>query len=80
VAGRAPLDPKGRTAVVIDDGLATGASARAALHALRRRGAARLVLAVPVASAIGVLAGFAIEKYKDSPYYKSGKASAKKSA
>lgn len=49
LAGRAPLDPRGRTAVVVDDGLATGATARAALHALRRRGAARLVLAVPVA-------------------------------
>lgn len=49
MAGRAPVDPAGRTAVVVDDGLATGASARAALHALRRRGAARLVLAVPVA-------------------------------
>lgn len=49
LAGRAPVDPAGRTAVVVDDGLATGASARAALHALRRRGAARLVLAVPVA-------------------------------
>lgn len=49
LAGRAPVDPTGRTAVVVDDGLATGASARAALHALRRRGAARLLLAVPVA-------------------------------
>lgn len=47
--GRAPLDPRGRVVVVVDDGLATGATARAALHALRRRGAARLVLAVPVA-------------------------------
>ncbi|WP_272910924.1 phosphoribosyltransferase [Falsiroseomonas oryziterrae] len=49
LAGRVPVDPAGWTAVVVDDGLATGASARAALHALRRRGAARLVLAVPVA-------------------------------
>ncbi len=49
LAGRAPLDPKGRTAVVVDDGLATGGTARVALRALRRRGAARLVLAVPVA-------------------------------
>ena len=49
LAGRAPLDPKGRIAIVVDDGLATGATARAALHALRRRGAARLILAVPVA-------------------------------
>lgn len=49
MAGRAPLDLRGRTAVVVDDGLATGATARAALHALRQRGAARLILAVPVA-------------------------------
>lgn len=39
----------GKTAIVIDDGLATGATARAALHALRRRNPHRLVLAVPVA-------------------------------
>lgn len=44
---RAPV--AGRTAIVIDDGLATGATARAALHALRRQDPAKLVLAVPVA-------------------------------
>ena len=49
LAGRAPIDPKGRTAIVVDDGLATGATARVALQSLRRRGAARLILAVPVA-------------------------------
>lgn len=39
---------KGRTVVVVDDGLATGATMRAALAVLRRRGARRLVVAVPV--------------------------------
>ena len=48
--GRARLDPKGHIVILVDDGLATGFTARAALQALRRRGAARLVLAVPVAA------------------------------
>lgn len=42
-----PLD--GRTVVIVDDGLATGATARAACLSARARGAARVVLAVPVA-------------------------------
>jgi predicted phosphoribosyltransferase len=42
-------DPRGRDAIVIDDGLATGATALAAIRALNRRGAARVILAVPVA-------------------------------
>lgn len=46
--GLPALGVEGRTAVVVDDGLATGSSARAALSALRARGVARLVLAVPV--------------------------------
>ena len=49
LADRPRLDPKGRTAIVVDDGIATGATAIVALHALRKRGAARLVVAVPVA-------------------------------
>ncbi len=49
LAGRTPVDPRWRTAIVVDDGIATGATARAALRALRRRGAARLIVAVPVA-------------------------------
>jgi predicted phosphoribosyltransferase len=43
------VDPKDRTAIVVDDGLATGATAKAAVRALKRRGAGRVVLAVPVA-------------------------------
>jgi putative phosphoribosyl transferase len=46
---RAPLDVTGRVVIVVDDGVATGATMRAALRATRRRGPARLVLAVPVA-------------------------------
>lgn len=42
-------DPRGRTAIIVDDGLATGATARAAGKALRAQGVERLVLAVPVA-------------------------------
>jgi putative phosphoribosyl transferase len=42
-------DPKGRTVIVVDDGIATGATTIAALHALKRRGAARTIVAVPVA-------------------------------
>jgi putative phosphoribosyl transferase len=47
--GRAPLPVAGATVVVVDDGIATGTTMRAALKALRRRGARRVVLAVPVA-------------------------------
>jgi putative phosphoribosyl transferase len=46
---RAPVPVKGRTVIVIDDGIATGATCRAALKALRKAGAAKLVLATPVA-------------------------------
>ena len=47
--GRAPAAVEGRTAIVVDDGIATGTTVRAALKALLRRRPARLVLAVPVA-------------------------------
>jgi putative phosphoribosyl transferase len=49
LGGRAAVAVEGATVVVVDDGIATGTSVRAALKALRRRAPARLVLAVPVA-------------------------------
>jgi putative phosphoribosyl transferase len=49
LAGRRPVDVKGRTAIVVDDGIATGGTVRAALKGLSRARPARLVLAVPVA-------------------------------
>jgi len=48
-AGRPQLEISGRTAIVVDDGIATGATMRVALQAVRNRSPARLVLAVPVA-------------------------------
>ena len=47
---RTPIDPEGRTVIVVDDGLATGATMISALHSLRRRQPAQLVCAVPVSS------------------------------
>ena len=49
LAGRAPLPVAGATVVLVDDGVATGTTVRAALRALRRRAPARVILAVPVA-------------------------------
>lgn len=51
--GRPLPDLQGTTVVVVDDGLATGVTAKAALRAVRNQGAARVVLAVPVCSAGG---------------------------
>jgi len=48
--GRSPLDVKGKTVIVIDDGIATGATMQVALKSLRDRGASELVVASPVAS------------------------------
>jgi len=43
-----PIDPKDRIVIVVDDGLATGSTMISALHALRARGAEKIVCAVPV--------------------------------
>ena len=51
LAGRPPVDLTGKTAIVVDDGIATGATVRAALQGLAARRPARIVLAVPVAPA-----------------------------
>lgn len=48
---RARAELAGRVVIVVDDGIATGATVKAALRAVRRRGPSRLVLAVPVAPA-----------------------------
>jgi putative phosphoribosyl transferase len=48
--GRPRVDVTGRTAVIVDDGIATGGSARAALRVARAQGARRAVLGVPVGS------------------------------
>lgn len=47
---RPPTELQGRTAILVDDGLATGRSALAAVRSLRKRGAARVILAAPVAA------------------------------
>ena len=49
MAGRRPVPVEGRTAILVDDGLATGTTMRAAVEGVRARGARRLVVAVPVA-------------------------------
>jgi predicted phosphoribosyltransferase len=48
---RAPIDPAGRTVIVVDDGIATGASMISALRSLRSRKPQRLVVAIGVAPA-----------------------------
>ncbi len=54
LAGKDPpeallVDPAGKVAILVDDGLATGATMRAVVEAARQRGPARIVVAVPVA-------------------------------
>jgi len=61
-AGLPPLSLEDRTALVVDDGLATGLTALAAVEYVRRAGADHVVLAVPVASVGSV---HSLEHYAD---------------
>jgi putative phosphoribosyl transferase len=76
-SGRAAVPVGGRVAIVVDDGLATGASMEAACRTLAARGAARLVVAVPVASReacerLRVLAHEVVAVETPSPFYAVG--------
>jgi len=61
-AGRPPLDLTERTVVLVDDGLATGATARASISVTRRLGARRVVMAVPVGASEAIAT---VEAYVD---------------
>lgn len=54
VGERQPVDVEGRNVVLVDDGIATGSTVRVALLALRRAGARKIVVAIPVAPASAV--------------------------
>ncbi len=60
---RPPIDPAGRIVIVVDDGLATGATMISALHALKSKAPAKLICAVPVAppDTIDKVAGYCDE-------------------
>jgi putative phosphoribosyl transferase len=60
---RPPIDPAGRIVIVIDDGLATGATMISALHSLRVKNPAKLICAVPVAppETLKIVSGMADE-------------------
>lgn len=55
LGGRKPVPVAGRTVIVVDDGIATGSTVRAALRAIRQKGPAKLALAVPVGAPDTVL-------------------------
>jgi len=75
--GRPPADVRGRTVILVDDGLATGSSMRAAVAALRRQEPARIVVAVPVGAVetcedLGAEADEAVCVRTPDPFYAVG--------
>ncbi len=47
--GRAPISPKGKTAIIVDDGIATGLTMRAAIADIKKQNPAKIIVVVPVA-------------------------------
>lgn len=77
LGGRAALPLKGKTVIVVDDGIATGATMRASLALVRKRQPARVILAVPVAPAdtldsLAALADEVLCLETPSPFYAVG--------
>ena len=75
--GRRPLSAEGRTAILVDDGIATGASMRVAITAIRRRKPLRIIVAVPVvapdtAAALGALADEIVFLAAPQPFHAVG--------
>ncbi len=78
-AGRGPLDVAGKTVILVDDGIATGATMRAALQALSSAHAAAVIVAVPVGPAdtcaeIGALADTVVCVVTPEPFWAVGQA------
>jgi predicted phosphoribosyltransferase len=70
----AALDPEGRTVILVDDGLATGATMRAAIRSLRRQRVKKLVAAAPVGSAdacelVGEVADVVVCPHRPDPFH-----------
>ena len=74
---RPPIPVQGRTVIVVDDGIATGGTVRAAIDVVRRRGAGHIVVAVPVAppsaaEAIGPLVDEIVVLRSEEPFIAVG--------